>query len=104
MTETEAAERLIAAGAAGVMDVTAGPACPPSEVADTITEWTAADGSLNVAPGDLILVAGEMALITSLERALAPGWWDVVTTDGELRVWAADLVAVRRYITGEAAQ
>jgi hypothetical protein len=99
VTEDEAAARLIAAGAAGVMDVTAEQVCPPSSVADMIVHWD------EVRTGDLVLgFRGELGVATTAPHgnAWVPEGRVSLVIDG---VWYTPrkdrLTAVRRYITGE---
>jgi hypothetical protein len=81
------------------------PICPPSEVADTITEWTAADGSLNVAPGDLVVHDGAFEMVAAIEPYedfLGSRFLYVRFEGSEVtpKFRVAELVAVRRYTTG----
>lgn len=80
--------------------------CPPSAVHDVIVTWTDSDGALNVGAGDLILHAGRLDIVTRAETGLLPNG-DACVHVSVAGSWlpccfpAENLVAVRRYDTGE---
>ena len=83
------------------------PACPPSAVHDTITTWTDSTGKLLVHPGDLVLIGRQMETVEAI--AYDPPEDEAVRVD--LEGWgvthceaASNPVAVRRYVTGDAAK
>lgn len=88
------------------------PACPKPppacSVLDQIVPWTASDGSLNVAAGDLIVWGGEFAELAWVLPGDAPSDADRLVVFGlrgsaETRshvAGASSQVAVRRYVEG----
>ena len=79
--------------------------CPPSSVHDMITEWTDSDGNLNVYPGDLIVHEGKFTTIEAITLGAYLGRPHArVRLTGRrapIVVRTHELVAVRRYDTGE---
>lgn len=95
--EAQAMDQLMAAGAAGVVDVTVTPVpvtCPPSAVHDQEMPWR------DVGEGDLVLWGGEFRLVEAITDC-----WPVVRVrlDGDLAavVNPGTRTTVRRYDTGE---
>jgi len=76
--------------------------CPPSATADKIVTWAEPDGSLNVEPGDLVLVQ-HMERVEAI--AYDPPADECVTVwftghPAPICMGARELVAVRRYVEG----